>query len=253
MENSLNLCGRNILVTGATSGIGRETAILLSNLGARLVLVGRREDELVKTTKLLKKGDHIIEPFDLNDLNRIQEWVKKIANNVGSLHGIVHSAGLFLIKPVRFLSIDDIHALFSVNVYAAIALTKAFRQKGVVDLKGGNIVLLSSVAGILGDSGLSAYAATKGALIAFTKSAAIELSKDNIRINCVAPAMVKTNMTDNMASLLTPNQQDKQVNKSILGMGSPLDVANAIAFLLSNGARWITGSVLVVDGGYTAH
>lgn len=258
MENvvdSFNMQGKNVVVTGASSGIGRTTAVFLSELGAKVVLVGRREAELQKTKSLLKGNGHVIEVFDLNNFENISVWMKQLAEKVGPLSGLIHSAGMLLVRPIRFFRYEELEQLFSINVYAAIFLTKAFRQKGVAVNESSSIVLLSSVAGILGDSGLSVYAASKGALISFVKAMAVELAKENIRINCVAPAMVKTEMVEKASTLLSQAQKENQFTscKSVLGQGLPSDVSNAIVFLLSNNSRWITGTTLVVDGGYTAH
>jgi NAD(P)-dependent dehydrogenase (short-subunit alcohol dehydrogenase family) len=137
------------------------------------------------------------------------------------------------------------------NVFAAMALAKGLRQKGVM-ANSASIVWLSSVAALVGQPGVSPYAASKGALLAMCKSLALELAKEQIRINCVVPAMVQTPMAEKLFAMMTPEQVAKIELAHPLGIGQPEDVANAIAFLLSDAAKWITGSSLVVDGGYTA-
>lgn len=251
MINPLDLTGRNILVTGASSGIGRETAILLSELGARVILVARRKDELHKTLASLKGDEHVIEEFDLSNIDEIPSLLKDIAQKNGALHGMVHSAGVFLVKPLRFLSNEEINKLFAINMNAAFALAKGFRQKNVCH-PDSSIVLLASIAGMLGQAGLSAYSASKGAIIALTRSLALKLAREKIRVNCVAPAMVQTEMINETTETLTTEQVQENASRAPLGIGLPRDVANAIAFLLADTARWITGSTLVVDGGYTA-
>lgn len=252
MINPLDLTGKTILVTGASSGIGRETSILLSELGAKIILVARRDDELQKTKELLKGDDHLVEAFDLTNFDAVSGWLKNISQKTGALHGLVHSAGVQKIQPLRFTTMYDINQIFSINIVAAIALAKAFRQRNVFKADS-SLVFLSSVAGIVGDSGLSVYAASKGALISLAKSLAVEFAKYKIRVNCIAPAIIRTEMVKKWETSLTEEQVCTNIANSSLGIGTPRDVANAVAFLLADTGRWITGTTLVVDGGYTAH
>ena len=248
----MDLTGKIILVTGASSGIGRETAILLNNLGANIVMVARNSVELQKTADLLdKKNAYYVEPFDLNKLSAIQEWMKNIALKIGTIHGLVHCAGIRTTMPLKNIDDDIMQATMDINVNAAIFLAKAFRQKGVCS-HGGSLVYLSSVLGLCGESGVVTYAASKGAIIALTKALAIELVRDKIRVNCVSPGVVKTEMVNKIISSLTAEQFQQIVTKHPLGLGEAIDVANAIAFLLADCSKWITGSNLIVDGGYTA-
>lgn len=252
MINPMELKDRTVLVTGASSGIGRETAILLSQLGAHLILVGRNSEQLDKTLSLLEGSAHQSYVFDLSVVDEIPRWMKEVTSASGPLHGLVHSAGVQFTRPLRIVSSEVIEELMRINVTAAILLANAFRQKGV-SADSGSIVYLSSVMGLVGQSGQSAYSASKGALVSLTKSLALELARENIRVNCVAPAMVSTEMTEKMLGLLTPEQVLQIEAMHPLGLGHPRDVANAIAFLLADTGRWITGTTLVIDGGYTAH
>jgi NAD(P)-dependent dehydrogenase (short-subunit alcohol dehydrogenase family) len=251
MLNPLDLRGRTILVTGASSGIGRETSILLSKLGGRLILVSRSEERLNQTVAQLDGSEHLIKPFDLTAFDNINNWVKSIAKESGPLHGLVHSAGTQNIQPLRFLTGKDIENSMHLNINSAILLTQAFRQKGV-STAGGSIVFISSVMGLVGQPLRSIYSAGKGALIALTRSLALELARDKLRVNCVAPAFVKTDMLDKLQAVLTPDQFAAIEALHPMGFGTPLDIAYAIAFLLADTGRWITGTTLVVDGGYTA-
>jgi len=252
MINPLNLSNKNILVTGASSGIGRETSILLSQLGANVILVARRESELLKTLDLMEnKSQHLVEPFDLTNFEDISAWIREIAKKTQGLHGLVHCAGVQITKPVRFIGVADINNLFSININAALGLAKIFCQKNIY-LPNSSIVFLASAAGFIGNSGLSVYSASKGAVIALTKSLAMEFVRNTIRVNCIAPGLVKTEMFEKWVLTLTEEQKLKNLDQYPLGIGTPRDIANAVVFLLSDAARWITGTTLVVDGGYTA-
>jgi len=252
MLNPMDMAGRTVLVTGASSGIGRETARLLSQLGARLVLVGRSEERLAETLRSLDGDGHRAEPFDLSSTDEIPRWIKGISATCGPFHGLVHSAGMIKLRPLRGLSSQTVEDVMRINVGAAISLAKGFCQKGV-SAAGGSIVFLSSVTGLTGQAGLAAYSASKGAIVALTRSLAVELAGEQIRVNCVAPGLVTTKMGQGLLGTLTPEQGKALEGMHLLGLGSARDVSYAIAFLLAETARWITGSTLVVDGGYTAH
>ncbi len=248
----MDMTGKVMMVTGASSGIGRDTAVLLSQLGARVVLVGRNKDRLSQTLGMLQGTRHTIEAFDLANTDALPEWMKSIVQKSGSIYGIAHCAGTQLMLPVRMLKSQQVEEVLRTNVVSAIMLAKGFRQRGVNDA-GGAIVFVSSVMGEVGAPGRSVYCASKSALHALTKSLALELAKDNIRVNCVAPGTLRTEMLEEAQSLLTATQIAEIERMQPLGFGAPRDVAHALAFLLAETGRWITGSVLIVDGGYTAH
>lgn len=252
MLNPLDLTARRILITGASSGIGRATAILLSQLGAQLVLVGRSGDALQETLQSLEGSGHRAAPFDLFDLDEIQNLVNSVASNGGPLSGLVHSAATQVTKPLRYLGIADQKTMMDLNYVAALALVKAFRHKSI-HANPASIVFVSSVMGMVGQKGQTAYAATKGALLSATRAMALELAEEGIRINCVAPGVVEdTAMTRRARTLLTPEQIEIMRSQHPLGTGTAMDVACSIAFLLGDAARWITGTALTVDGGYLA-
>lgn len=250
MLNPLALDGRTILLTGASSGIGRETARLLDGLGARLVLVARSPERLAETAAELAEA-HRVEPFDLQETAAIPHWLKTVAEETGPLHGVVHCAGVRRDMPLRLLQGEHVDETMRINVTAAAVLARAYRQRGVA-ATGGSLVLLASVMGLVGESMLAAYSASKGAVIALTKSLAVELARDGIRVNCVAPGAVRSEMMAKVEAALSPEQFAEIERMHLLGLGEPRDVAHAIAFLLADTGRWITGTTLVVDGGYTA-
>lgn len=252
MINPLDLTGKRILVTGASSGIGRESAIFLSQLGATLIISGRDRVRLEQTHGQLAGGGHNVEPFDLDVGDKIPAWLLRVAEAGGPLHGLVHSAGITTTLPIRIQTAEQADRVMRTNWSAAWLLAKGFRQPKV-RAESGSVVFISSVVGMVGQPGLSAYASSKGALLALTKALAMELASEKIRVNAVVPGYVQTEMAENLGRILTVEQLDAIRGMHPLGIGSARDIASAIAFLLADTARWITGTALTVDGGYTAH
>ena len=250
--NPLSMHGRTVLVTGASSGIGRDAAILLSELEAQVVLAGRDRARLEETQGRMQGSGHRVEAFDLAVADAIPEWIRQIAQQTGPLHGLVHCAGLNQVIPLRMMTQAKVESLMRLNVTSAMMLVKGFRQKGCA-AKGGSVVLLSSVAGMAGQPAISGYSATKAAVIGFTRSAALEVAPEGLRVNCIAPGYVATEMGEHLREQLPPGQDEVIARMHPLGIGTARDVAHAIAFLRADTARWITGTTLVVDGGYTAH
>lgn len=247
----MDLAGSIVLVTGASSGIGRETAVLLSSLNARLVLTGRNRERLEQTLSCLSGEGHRIEPFDLSSTEQIPQWFRSLAAAAGPFHGLVHAAGIQSILPIRLAKQKAVEELLRTNLQSAIMLVQAFCQKNC-HAPESSVVFLSSVIGLTGKPAASIYGASKAALVGLAKSLAVELAHDGIRVNCVAPAYVQTEMLAELREFFSPEQFEALEKAHPLGFGTARDVANAIAFLLAGTGRWITGSVLVVDGGYSA-
>jgi NAD(P)-dependent dehydrogenase (short-subunit alcohol dehydrogenase family) len=244
---------KTVLVTGASSGIGRSTAILLSQLGAKVVLVARNQDRLQETLRAMAGTGHHQAPFDLERVEEILPWLNHLVETTGPLDGLVCAAGISSLQPLRTMDIAHFDKVMKINCHSPVALTAAFCRKRMHQPEA-SVVLVASVAGLVGLPASAAYSASKGALIAFTRSAAVELAPTKVRVNCVAPGFVKTPMFDAAMQDLSPEKLEALVRATQpLGLGTPLDVAHAIAFLLAGTGRWITGSVLAVDGGYTAH
>jgi NAD(P)-dependent dehydrogenase (short-subunit alcohol dehydrogenase family) len=200
---------------------------------------------------VLEGAGHQAFPFDLADLENIPAFLRTVASSVGPLAGLVHSAGLHGALAARAASVPRIDALMRTNVYSALMLVRGFCHKDCRAPEG-SIVFLSSVAALAGSPALSLYGASKAALLGMTKSLAAELARDRIRVNCVTPGMVKSELTDRFEEQLLPEQFEAIARRHPLGIGHAQDVASAIAFLLADTGRWITGTSLVVDGGYTA-
>lgn len=242
---------KTIMITGASSGIGRQTAVLLSELGAVVVLVGRNKEKLNDTRNLMSGEGHSVEAFDLSDIDRIDPWFRGIIDRVGPLHAFVHAAGIQKTRPLQTLNSKTVDEIMRVNVHAGLSLARNFARDNS-RIEGGAIVLVSGGVALVGQAAVSAYAASKGAIMAVTKSLAVELAKYGIRVNCVCPGYVETAMLEKVRNTLTPDQFSVLERMHPLGIGQPLDVAYAIAFLVADTGRWITGTSLIVDGGYTA-
>ena len=250
--NPMDLTGRGILVTGASSGIGEAVSLFLSRLGAKVICVGRKRERLEETLEKLQGSGHLVQVYDLNDTFNIPQWLIDLSAQNGKLHGLVHCAGMQSIRPLKMLDPEHWRQVICINAEAALALAKGFQQSEVYAGENGSVVFISSVMGEVGASGRAAYSFSKGALNGLMRSLALELAPQRIRVNCVAPAFVHTSMYDQMHKLWNENQRVEVESAHPLGIGEPEDVASAVGFLLADTASWITGTVMVVDGGYTA-
>jgi len=247
----INLADKTILVTGASSGIGRATSILISQLGASSILLGRSKSELdVTLSKMdMKQPKHHVLPFDLSRPEKFNELLDSMAGFANKIDGVVHCAGISVTEPLRFINIESVDQVIDMNVKSTIYLISGLRKRRMLN-PGASIVLLSSIAALIGEPSIAAYSASKGAIISLTQSLAAELVMPNkVRVNCLAPAIVKTEMIDKKFKDFRDEEIESLKKKHPLGFGSPEDIANAAAFFLSDAARWITGSCLIIDGG----
>jgi len=247
----VDLAGRRVLVTGASAGIGRATALLLARLGGRIVINGRDGERLAATASLLPGEGHATAPFDLADSDAVPGWIKRLADDGGPFDGLAHCAGMQANKPVRGIDRAFFDQILHANLLSALALARGFRQKGCHGPRAA-MVLVSSVAAEIGQPGNIVYSASKGGLVSATRGLAMEFLRDDIRVNCVEPAMVETEMMERFRQTTTQEQFDAIRAAHPMGFGYPADVASAIAFLLSEASRWINGAALPVDGGYLA-
>jgi NAD(P)-dependent dehydrogenase (short-subunit alcohol dehydrogenase family) len=245
--NPFTLIGKTILVTGASSGIGKATAIECSKMGARLIITGRSESKLINTMSLLENGPShklIVADFEKN------EDIEKLKSKIDcKLDGIVHSAGILESIPFAFTNEVKLSKTMRVNFEIPFILSQHLIRSKLIE-RGSSIVFVSSLSGISTiATGISAYAASKGAVCASIKVMALELASKNIRVNSICPGMVKTEMNMNNANLTEEQLAADEKRNYPLGYGSPIQVAHTILFLLSNASSWITGSNLIIDGG----
>jgi NAD(P)-dependent dehydrogenase (short-subunit alcohol dehydrogenase family) len=243
--------GRRILVTGASSGLGQAAAMLLAQCGAELILVGRDEGRLQQTEGSLKAGNHQVRSADLTDADKAAELVQRVASEGGPLHGIFHSAGTTLVLPVRLTKSHHLNDLFGAAVFGALGVARAAAKKNVV-ADGGSVVFMSSISSLRGRPGMVGYSAAKAATDGMVRALATELAPRKIRANSIVAGAVETQMHQDFVESVDEATVAAYRDLHLLGFGRPRDIANAVAFLLSDAARWITGTNLMVDGGYSA-
>ena len=251
MYSLIDLSGRIVLITGASSGIGRACAVEASKLGAAVILVARSEGALRETLSEMESNTrHRVIPFDLMHVSDI-EALFDAAVEGGKLTGIVHAAGVCPAVPIQFQPVEEMNSAMTLNYFSFLIMAKHFAKKKYMD--GGSVVAISSVSAEAGWKCGALYSGTKGAVSSTVRSLALELVAKKIRVNAVLPSNIDTPLFDAVA--LNAHDEDgmrRLLERQPLGIGKPADVAHAVMFLLSDASRFITGTNLVVDGGYLA-
>lgn len=249
--NPFSLEGKNILVTGASSGIGRQCAIDCSRMGAKVIAIGRNQERLDSVMADMD-GVNACYPYDLQNIEGIKELISTIVAEHGKLDGFIHAAGIEVTNPVKLSKPEEYESLFQVNCLSAFEIVKNLCGIKTFN-KGGSIVMISSISGVIARKGLSAYAASKGALMSAARVMALEMASREVRVNTISPGTILTPMMQKALDAMSEEDKKKRVDGFPLGLGETTDISNACIFLLSDASRWITGQNIVVDGGFTIH
>ncbi len=240
--------GKRALVTGGGAGLGLAITEVLAGLGAEVIIVGRREEKLIEASARL--GNKVsYKVFDLSaQMTGIGDFVDDLIATMGPLDILVNNAGINLKKEVLDVTDEDFASVIRTNQQAVFALTRAV-AKTMVERGVGSIVMISSMAAIYGIPKVVAYTASKAAVEGMTRALTVELSPKGVRVNCVAPGFIETDMSARALNN-DPERKNKVLSRTPMGyLGKPVDIGTAVAFLASDAAKYITGVVLPVDGG----
>ena len=247
MKDFLGIRGKTILISGGTSGIGRATAEKAIKYGARVIVIGRNSEKLSEL-KSRYKEQLVPLRLDLSETGFLKT-LSKVLESEAEVHGFLHTAGISPTMPFSREKRSSWEQVMQLNVYAGLEISQMLIKKYRSSLS--SIVYLSSVMADLAEKAKGTYSMSKGALNAISRSQALEYSKFNIRVNTISPAVVNTPLTINSEYRKSEEGMRNIVSKHPLGLGEPEDIANAALFLLSDVSRWITGTNLKIDGGYS--
>ena len=244
------LQNKNILITGASSGIGKECAFRCYKEGAKVHLLGRNERSLKEIYAQLNDNNNSISVLDLQDFERYQNIIENIVTTHGKIDGFIHSAGYQITLPISAMNYQMYLDIFSVNTISAFEFIRLLSKKNYSNLSGMSIVLIASIMSVLADTALTAYCASKSALVGGAKALALELANKGIRINCISPGtLADTAMTDNLKKQISEEEFHRIEQEYPMGLGSTKDISSLCLFLLSDESKWITGQNIIVDGG----
>ncbi len=246
MYNPFSLIDKTILVTGATSGIGRAIALECSKMGAKLIIVGRNIERLEETFSYLEGVDHFKFDLDLINENDMITFVNKLP----VINGLVHAAGILNTVPFKFSNKKKFLDIFETNFFAHVELSRLLIKGGKIENEA-SIIFISSIDGLKTTHiGNTIYSASKAAICSVAKNMALELVNKNIRVNSILPGMVNTPLIHN-DSFTSEDLEKEKSNYLFKRFGKPEEVAYAAIYLLSDASKWVTGSNMVIDGGYT--
>ena len=244
--NPFSLAGKTILVTGASSGIGRAIAVECSRMGATVIITARNEERLSKTLSLMSGGEHKLLCADLCN----EADMENLCNSVPDLDGLVNCAGIVHTLPFQFINREALHELMDVNFTAPVLLSaRLVKRKSL--RKGASVVYISSISGKYCTSPAnSMYTASKAGIDGIAKGMALDLAPKGIRVNCINPGMIETDIFK--SGVLTDEQlQADRQRYPLKRYGRPEEIAYAAVYLLSDASCWMTGGNILIDGGYT--
>lgn len=242
-HNPFSLVGKTILITGASSGIGRSIAVECAKMGAKILLTGRNTQKLTEVLSLLVGENHQTITADLS----VSSDVDHLVNQLPALNGVVYSAGVSKRLPLKFIGEENLLNLHKINFFAPVVLTQKLYKKKLL-LPESSLVYISSVATNYASIGSIMYMSSKGALNSFVKGLALEVANTMIRANAIQPGMINTGLSP----VLSDDAKSKDLENYPLGRyGIPEEVAYAAVYLLSDATKWMTGSILTIDGGLT--
>lgn len=245
MHSPFSLKNKTILITGASSGIGRATAIKCSEMGASLILLGRNKDRLQKTINMCVGENHSFKILDLANVDKRNEFIE----SAGVIDGLINAAGIVNTQLFNFLKEESLEEIMNINFFAPVSfIQKLIKSKKISN--GASIVFIASVSGPeITYIGNASYSASKAAITGIAKTMALELAPKKIRVNCILPGMVHTGLLNSLSASSEDVRKD-ELNYP-LGYGTPEDVAYAAIYLLSDASKWVTGINLKLDGGLT--
>lgn len=249
LKNIFSLEGKTILVTGASSGIGRGIALQCALMGAKVILNGRNKERLEETLSLMAAGNHTMLEGDLSK----QSEIERIVGELPEIQGWVNSAGIPKISPIKRFRLEDVEEIINVNAISSMMLLSLLLKNKKLK-RGSSVVFISSISGVyVGTAGDTSYCASKGAVNGFTKGAAIELAPQGIRINSINPGLVPTSILKMADSIACDDSLvERMIEKYPLKrLGKPEDIGNGAVYLLSDASSWVTGQNLVIDGGFS--
>lgn len=248
--NPFSLEGKTVLITGASSGIGRQCAIDCSRMGAKVVVVARNIERLDETLHQMCGEGHRRYTFDLSNCDDIKDLVTQIVEDNGKFDGLVCAAGIEKSKPFKLLKSFDFEEVMRVNAYSAFEIARHITGVKSFNING-SVIFISSITSVIARKSTAAYSASKGALVSGARVMAAEFASRKIRVNCISPGTILTPLMQNYLSGLSEEDHKKRIDGFPLGIGEPSDIANACLYLLSDASKWMTGQNLIIDGGYT--
>lgn len=244
MYNPFSLEDKTIFVTGASSGLGVSIAVECAKMGGHVIITGRNKERLEETYNLLEGVDNKRVVADLTDGADID----KLVSELPVLDGLVLNAGVVKTVPVKHITEAAIEEVFKTNIISSIQLLQRLLKMKKIN-KGGSIVFISSISTFNVKIGNSLYSATKGAINSFSKVLALELAAQKIRVNCIQPGFIKSQILS--SGIITDEQLEEHFKLYPMGIGKPTDISYGCVYLLSDAAEWITGSIFTIDGGMT--